>query len=80
MHQLGKPIDYATQSYGLLTPARDAMHANDRINLWWALWLMDKRGAIAADIPQAFPYRDTEVSFTIHIPLHRLYGRLILTA
>lgn len=61
MHQLGSPANYLQQPYGLLPSPRNSLHANERINLWWTLWLMDKRGALALEIPQAFPYRDTEV-------------------
>lgn len=61
MHALGKPSNFAQEPYGLLDPARDEMHANERINLWWTLWVMDKRIANALNIQQAFPYRDTEV-------------------
>ncbi|KAF8316538.1 hypothetical protein DL93DRAFT_2111194 [Clavulina sp. PMI_390] len=68
LHRQGKPADYAQQDYGLLQPARNASHANDRINMWWTLWTMDKRIANSMDIQEAFPYRDPEV-VTTPLPL-----------
>jgi hypothetical protein len=61
LHQLDSPANYSRQPYGLLPAPRSSLHANERINLWWSLWLMDKRGALTLEIPQAFPYRDAEV-------------------
>jgi hypothetical protein len=52
LHCIPDPERYVQHGdYGLLGPLRDIVHFAERVNLWWAIFLLDRRVALATGLP-----------------------------
>lgn len=52
LHCISDPKQYVhCGEYGLLEPLVDLVHFAERVNLWWAIFLLDRRVALATGLP-----------------------------
>ena len=63
LHEISDPESYvASRTMGLLGPVRDLYHFGERVNLWWATFLLDRLLALATGLPPTILEQDRNVS------------------
>ena len=62
--------------YGLLGPLRDIVHFAERVNLWWAIFLLDRRVALATGLPPSIR-EECRVRLLSRFTRFEIYGQLL---
>lgn len=55
---MSEPDRDARESNSILGPFKDIIHFTERINLWWAIWLLDRRVAFTSGFPPSINQDD----------------------
>ena len=58
MHQMSDPEWSLYETNPILDPFKDMTHFAERINLWWAIWLLDRRVALTTGLPPSIHQDD----------------------
>jgi hypothetical protein len=57
---------------GLLGPPRDFIHVAERINLWWAIYILDRLISLGSALPPGVWGEEREVHFLAYSSMHIL--------
>jgi len=58
LHQMSDPDWNAREPNPILGPFKNVIHFAERINLWWAIWLLDRRVALTSGLPPSIQQDD----------------------
>lgn len=62
LNEISDPETYVAQGGGgLLGPVRDVVHFAERVNLWWGIFLLDRRLGFATGLPPTIKEEDSKV-------------------
>lgn len=65
LHQISDPQESLRRGSGLLAPARNIIEVYERVNLWWAVYQLDRGISFIVALPQGV---DDEVNLFVFSP------------
>lgn len=55
LHKFDTSFHYKTFDWGLMSTPRSSLHAAERINLWWSVFVLERSISIALSVPGSIP-------------------------
>lgn len=62
LHKFTDAPGYQTFDWGLMSTPRSPVHAAERINLWWTVFVLERSASIALSVPGSIPLEACMVS------------------